>query len=895
MRRILFAAILCLLALPVQVFSVGLPPGTTIELQATGQYTDAYDEDQIATPATLTLTVVQVAGASIEWSPSPDTSTPGEYMYFPMRIINTGNYSDSFALTSVSENGWSTAIIYDDDNDGVHDSDEDWEITNTSSVSSLVADAYCPCFLRVSIPEDATQSDKVTVTAISDYNAAQGTASAEINIPEPNMRSTRITASASPDSPYVGQDVTISGALQPAMSRELTVYIDSPDDTSATSTVTTGDDGSFTSTFNAAKVGTYQVLISFDGDESYIASDYSMSVVAQDKVTSSIELTCDPSAPTLGESVTITGMLSPVVEGAAIVLTCTVPNGSSTQHNLATSANGTFTWNTTIDEVGTWYFRAAFAGDETCTSTTKQLAVVATDAASEHTITIDSGPSLDQSEVVPGSSVQCSVSATDSLDSAITYHWSDGDAGGTFMSSADDQNPIYTAPTNDSGEDVAVTLTCTATSTSDDQISASKSTQLTVSSTDSTPPEVASVTPASGAEAVSAGTNIVITFSEAMEPESTEAAFSIAPAVGSIGYTWSADAKTLTITHADFSLDSDYTCSIASSALDANGNAMAEQYTWAFSTVTAASFDPAQMTVEVYREFTTPHIVLNDAQATTYTALIHVPENIEVSDSMSGGSLACVEAGDDVSSLTSSWDTTSRIITINVEVSNPSTPAEIVKSISLTAPSESGSAQISINGCSALDITIEPPLPGDFNSDHVVNITDAADFVQEWVRWHSTTSPVWDDSTDGPFDLAPCTDGTWPNWTAEGDGCIDIQDAAAFIDCWVGSHTSSEVSSANYVPAHSCRYSALSSDSSDEIYVVVDSATGGMFETSVGIPDGRGFSPVMDGSGNLKNVVRGAGSGAVFFSEYDKSTRTVHITGSVTGAFPYLVAIIKIK
>lgn len=891
MRCIFVAAILCLLVLPVQVFSVGLPPGTQIQLQASGQYTDAYNEDQTATPATLTLTVVQVAGAAIEWSAAPDSVVPGTYVYFPLKIVNTGNGMDSFTITGASENGWGTAFIYDDDNDGVHDDDEQWEITSTDT---LVSDGYCPCFLRVMIPDDATQADKVTVTAISAYNSAQGTASEQIDVPEPGMRSTKITASANPSSPYLGQNVTISGTLQPAMAKQLTLDLVAPDGTSATSTIQTGDDGSFQSVFSASQIGTYDAQISFDGDDSYIASDKSISISVQDKISTSMDLVCTPANPVPGDSVTITGTLTPAISAAAVDLTCTNPDSSSTIQHLTTSATGTFSWNTTVSAAGTYSFQAAFAGDAMYKLSSKTISVSATKSTSEHTMTIIDGPTINPSAVDSAGSTQCSASAVDSLSDSVTYNWSDGGAGGTFAPSADSQNPVYTAPVNDSGQDLSVTLTCTAACSSDSQVSDSKSAQLTLRTVDLIPPHVVSVTPANGAKGAALDAGIVITFNEAMDHSSAQSAVSVIPALGSPQYMWSADSKVLTISHAGFSYDTDYACSIAAGAQDANANAMTDAYTWAFSTVTAASFDPAQMTVETDKEFVTSRIVLNAPQASTYSALIYVPEGIVISDAVSGNSLACVEAGSDVSSLTSSWDAASRIITVNVDVSNPSTSAEIVKSINLQAPGTAGSAQITINDCPGLALTVEPPLPGDFTDDHAVDITDAAAFVQEWLRWHSDSMPAWDSATDSLFDLAPHTDGAWPNWTAEGDGSIDIQDAAAFIDCWIGSHSSSSTSSVEYAPLINCRYDALSSADGNEIAVVVDDAPGGMFETTIGIPDGARFNPALDGSGNLRNVVRGAGAGGMFFSEYDAAARTIRLTGSLTGLSPYIVAVIHL-
>jgi hypothetical protein len=82
----------------------------------------------------------------------------------------------------------------------------------------------------------------------------------------------------------------------------------------------------------------------------------------------------------------------------------------------------------------------------------------------------------------------------------------------------------------------------------------------------------------------------------------------------------------------------------------------------------------------------------------------------------------------------------------------------------------------------------------------------------------------------------------------------------------------------------------MTSADGNEIVIVVEDAPGGMFETTIGIPDGARFSPALDASGNLRNVFQGPGSGGMFFSEYDTADSTIRLTGSVIGTSPYIVA-----
>jgi hypothetical protein len=888
MQRIIFAAIVCLLLIcPLQILAIGLPPGTQIQLQATGQYTNIFDESQTATPDTLILTVLQVARTSINWDVAQDESTQGQYIYIPVKVFNTGNGPDTFNLTTASDSGWASDLIYDENNDGVHDDLETQVITDTSQ---MVSDGYCPCLLRVFVPEDATEGDVVTVTSTSQYDPAQGTASIDVNVPEPGMISTKIEATANPTSATVGQTVIINGEFHPAASKQLDILITSPNASTA-SNVTTGDDGTFSISFKAEVSGTYDIDIDFAGDEEYDAATTTISVPVAEKTTSSISLACDPESPTVNDTVTLTGILSPAAS-AVIDVTCTMPSGSSTQEHVTADANGNFSLSKTLDAAGIWYFEAEYAGDEQTAPCSNILAVQVIAASdTEHGITM-SQPLLAPSEVESQGSTQCSVSAADSEDYQVSYIWSDGGAGGSFDPSDDVQSPVYTAPENTSGQDLTVTLTCTATCVEDSQISNSASAALTVHSFDDSAPYVVSVTPASNAQCVNPASNIVIRFSKVMDASSVESAVLVMPGLAYMDYTWSVDGKTLTISHPDFTLRTDYVIRVLASAQDQNAIAMEQDYVSAFSTVDGIWFDPGTMVVETNKQFTTSAVMVDASELTEISMTISIPDGVDIDDTMAGDSLACVEIGDDASSITSSWDSSTREINITAQIASQSSAAEVVKGITLTSPSSQGTAQLSINGCAGLILTIEPPLPGDFNSDHAVNITDAADFVTEWVRWHGDNIPEWSQVDDGRFDLAPRTNGVWPDWTATGDQVIDIQDAVAFIDCWIGSHSQSQTS-ACYVSVNRCN-SSIRSFADREIAVTVDYAPSGVFEVSVPLPDGAWFSSVLDNSGNLKNVIRGSGSGGMVFSEYDALNRTVRLAGSVSGLPPYAVAVIRL-
>ena len=105
---------------------------------------------------------------------------------------------------------------------------------------------------------------------------------------------------------------------------------------------------------------------------------------------------------------------------------------------------------------------------------------------------------------------------------------------------------------------------------------------------DTTPPTVISVFPANGSTDAWIDTNISFTFSEAIDPSTITASGSFSlvssegPITGSI--TYDAISKTATFTPNHLGFWTTYTATISADVKDIAGNAMANKFTWSFST-----------------------------------------------------------------------------------------------------------------------------------------------------------------------------------------------------------------------------------------------------------------------------------------------------------------------
>jgi hypothetical protein len=94
-------------------------------------------------------------------------------------------------------------------------------------------------------------------------------------------------------------------------------------------------------------------------------------------------------------------------------------------------------------------------------------------------------------------------------------------------------------------------------------------------------PTVTSVSPADQATGVDTDESISATFSEAMDHDSVQEAFSVDGITGT--FTWAGNKVTFT-PGSDLDYETKYTCTISTDATDAAGNNLVEDYVWEFTT-----------------------------------------------------------------------------------------------------------------------------------------------------------------------------------------------------------------------------------------------------------------------------------------------------------------------
>lgn len=146
------------------------PAGASIANQATATYTDASGVQHTVTSNLVQTTVQQVASLTLA-SNGTQTATAGSIVYYPHTLTNTGNGTDTFALTTANSGGYtmSGVQIYADNGSG--------QPTGSPITSSgpIAAGASFKFIVEATLPTTASsgQTNAITVTATSGFDSTQ--------------------------------------------------------------------------------------------------------------------------------------------------------------------------------------------------------------------------------------------------------------------------------------------------------------------------------------------------------------------------------------------------------------------------------------------------------------------------------------------------------------------------------------------------------------------------------------------------------------------------------------------------------------------------------------------------------------------------------------------------
>ena len=179
----------------------------------------------------------------------------------------------------------------------------------------------------------------------------------------PRKKKTTLTIWVSKREYIVGDQVSVGGSIEPAMSVNVTIVVVKPDAAEMKAKVRTKEDGTFSYAFTVNTVGVWKVYATFAGTDEYAAST-SDTIELYVKQPSSLEMDVKATDP---KHIVISGVVSPPAANATVMIYVSLDGGKTWLYlcNATTDEEGRFKVEVSMAVSGELLFKAVFPGTET--------------------------------------------------------------------------------------------------------------------------------------------------------------------------------------------------------------------------------------------------------------------------------------------------------------------------------------------------------------------------------------------------------------------------------------------------------------------------------------------------------------------------------------------------
>ena len=169
-----------------------------------------------------------------------------------------------------------------------------------------------------------------------------------------------ISLSASKTEISLGESSAITGTTNPPITGKINILVSTDGSWVKIATVNVVN-GQFTFEFKPKKIGLRKLKAVWPGNEQYSPAEsepITINVVkpAAEKVTPNIQISASTTSAKVGDTVTISGTISPFKAKTSVKIVVTAPSG--TKEYTVESSDGTFTFNLKVDAAGTWKVKA---------------------------------------------------------------------------------------------------------------------------------------------------------------------------------------------------------------------------------------------------------------------------------------------------------------------------------------------------------------------------------------------------------------------------------------------------------------------------------------------------------------------------------------------------------
>lgn len=185
----------------------------------------------------------------------------------------------------------------------------------------------------------------------------------------PQKTSTSLSCTSSENPTTIGRSITISGAVTPTLANiEITVSIVKPDGIVESHATRTTNAGTYSLQVTLDSAGRFLIHSKWDGTSQYqAATSNTLTINVTNPPKTPTTITCNTSADTAieGETVQISGLLTPCQATTQVLIKWRNPLGQTGQIALTTDQDGAYNHTMTLNKVGIWQINAAKEEDVT--------------------------------------------------------------------------------------------------------------------------------------------------------------------------------------------------------------------------------------------------------------------------------------------------------------------------------------------------------------------------------------------------------------------------------------------------------------------------------------------------------------------------------------------------
>ncbi|MBS7638102.1 carboxypeptidase regulatory-like domain-containing protein [Candidatus Bathyarchaeota archaeon] len=184
--------------------------------------------------------------------------------------------------------------------------------------------------------------------------------------PAPPIKKTAsLSLTLSPQTVKVGEQATISGRINPSLPGEVSILIASDTAFEEVAKVSLKD-GGYTYSFSPPRAGSYRIKASWPGNPEYSPAESTVSTLTVEKFSPTISLSASKTSATVGETVKVSGSISPFKAATEVVIVVSSPTEKK-EYSIS-SPDGKFEYNLKLEAKGTWRVKARIPESSTYTT-----------------------------------------------------------------------------------------------------------------------------------------------------------------------------------------------------------------------------------------------------------------------------------------------------------------------------------------------------------------------------------------------------------------------------------------------------------------------------------------------------------------------------------------------